>query len=152
MTRPRVLIEDWLPIEALGIESRRERAVPMDLPPIFALHVWWARRPLVASAGVLLASLLPSWSPELATAVADERLVSNEAAYRTWFMRLCGILGDPVAARKLLKAANDSGTRLKGNGYGYSQAFKNSPSRSDLMLLSRLLEETWGERPKVLAP
>ena len=56
--RPRVLIEDWLPVKELGIESRRERAAASALPPLSFLHVWWARRPLVASAGVVLAGLV----------------------------------------------------------------------------------------------
>ena len=30
--RPRVLIEDWLPVAELGIESRRERAAASALP------------------------------------------------------------------------------------------------------------------------
>ena len=64
MTRPRVLIEDWLPIEELGIESRREAApIPGQFPKLKTLHVWWARRPLAASAGTVLCSVLPAWSP-----------------------------------------------------------------------------------------
>ncbi len=30
------------------------------LPPTYCLHVWWARRPLVASRAAVLASLLPA--------------------------------------------------------------------------------------------
>lgn len=124
----------------------------MDLPPIFALHVWWARRPLVASAGVILASLLPSWTPELPAAFIDERALSTESEYHSWVLRLCGILADPVAGRNRLRVANAAGTRIKGNGYGYSQAFKNSPSTADLLLLSKILTETWGSPPAVLDP
>lgn len=47
--RPRLLIEEWLPIAALGEESVRERRSMTALPPTYYLHVWWARRPLVAS-------------------------------------------------------------------------------------------------------
>src|SRR3546814_2990136 len=43
------LIERWLPIAALGEESVRERSSMPALPPTYYLHVWWARRPLVAS-------------------------------------------------------------------------------------------------------
>ncbi|WP_416188434.1 DUF1156 domain-containing protein [Mycolicibacterium smegmatis] len=57
-TKPRVLIEDWLPVSELGIESRRERAAASALPPLSFLHVWWARRPLVASAAVVLGGLI----------------------------------------------------------------------------------------------
>ena len=98
--RPRVLIEEWLPVRELGIESVRERAVWQDLPPLFGLHVWWARRPLVASAGAILTGLLPAWTPELAEWFADAPELASEAAYRKWVLTMCGILGDPIAARE----------------------------------------------------
>ena len=53
------LIERWFPIAALGEESVRERRSMTALPPTYYLHVWWARRPLVASRAAILASLLP---------------------------------------------------------------------------------------------
>lgn len=43
------LIERWLPIAELGIESLRERTPMTHFPAPNRLHVWWARRPLVAS-------------------------------------------------------------------------------------------------------
>ncbi|MYH48434.1 MAG: DUF1156 domain-containing protein [Gammaproteobacteria bacterium] len=58
----RTLIEDWLPITAVGCESMRERGASSALPPLYFLHVWWARRPLLASRAALLASVLPAWS------------------------------------------------------------------------------------------
>ena len=75
------LIERWLPITALGIESVRERTPMTPFPAPNRLHVWWARRPLVASRVAVLASLLP----------AD--------ADHDRFMHAIGIHGDPVAAR-----------------------------------------------------
>lgn len=71
------LIERWLPITALGIESVRERTPMTPFPAPNRLHVWWARRPLVASRAAVLASLLP----------AD--------ADRDRFMHAIGIHGDP---------------------------------------------------------
>jgi len=44
-SRPEVLIEHWLPVQELGIESMRERGASSALPPLYFLHVWWARRP-----------------------------------------------------------------------------------------------------------
>jgi adenine-specific DNA methylase len=75
------LIEHWLPIAELGIESLRERTPMTPFPAPNRLHVWWARRPLVASRAAVLGSLLP----------AD--------ADREQFMRVLGIHGDPVASR-----------------------------------------------------
>ena len=75
------LIERWLPIAQIGIESTRERTPMTPFPAPNRLHVWWARRPLVASRAAILASLLP--------ANAD----------RQKFLHVLGIHGDPVAAR-----------------------------------------------------
>ena len=33
------LIEEWLPIKEIGVESRRERAASSALPPLYFLHV-----------------------------------------------------------------------------------------------------------------
>ena len=74
------LIEEWLPIAELGEESMRERRSITAMPPIYYLHVWWARRPLVASRAAVLASLLPA-----------------DAVLKPLLHRL-GIHGDPVAA------------------------------------------------------
>ena len=60
--KTRILIEDWLPIETIGCESMRERGASSALPPLYFLHVWWARRPLLASRAALMASVLPTWS------------------------------------------------------------------------------------------
>lgn len=49
MSRPRVLIEQWLPIDQIGAECMRERGASSALPPLYFLHVWWARRPLTVS-------------------------------------------------------------------------------------------------------
>lgn len=150
--RPRQLIEDWLPVAELGIESVRERAAASALPPIYFLHVWWARRPLVASAAAILASLLPAWSDELANDFRDHQELSTQEAYQRWFLHLCGIWGDPVEAKRMLNAANAAGVKLKGNGYGYKQAYKNSPDAQDLNLLHEVLRRVWSGIPSVLDP
>src|SRR4051812_1604831 len=80
--RVRLLIEEWLPIQALGIESLRERTPMTPFPAPNRLHVWFARRPLVASRAAILASLLPSTTD------------------RKKFMHMLGIHGDPVAAKQ----------------------------------------------------
>ena len=58
--RPRVLIEDWLPAAAIGVECMRERNNPIALPPHSFIHIWWARRPLTVSRAAVLGSLLPA--------------------------------------------------------------------------------------------
>ncbi|WP_208598963.1 DUF1156 domain-containing protein [Desulfonatronum thioautotrophicum] len=107
------LIEHWLPIAALGEESIRERRSMTALPPTYYLHVWWARRPLVASRAAILASLLP--------ADADQDK----------FLHALGIHGDPVAAKARIAKANRDGERLGADAYGYSRAFTYSMSRNE---------------------
>ena len=114
------LIERWLPIAALGEESVRERRSMTALPPTYYLHVWWARRPLVASRAAILASLLP----------AD--------ADREKFMHVLGIHGDPVAARSAIDRARRTGVRVD-NPYDYNRAYSYSPNQSDLEWLKSTL-------------
>ena len=53
------LIEKWLPINEISIEAVREGGALAGHPPVNQLHVWWARRPLIASRAAVAASLLP---------------------------------------------------------------------------------------------
>ena len=54
------LIEHWLPINEISIDSIRERSAASALPPVNWLHVWWARRPLTTSRATVAACLTPS--------------------------------------------------------------------------------------------
>src|SRR5208283_3859717 len=104
------LIERWLPIAALGEENVRERRSMTALPPTYYLHVWWARRPLVACRAAILASLLP------ADADHDK------------FLHMLGIHGDPMASRRRIDEAKRSGKRFEGEAYSYKRAFSYTPS------------------------
>lgn len=64
-SRSKMLIEDWFPLDMIGCEAMREVSTGQHPPPN-RLHIWWARRPLVASRAVILASMLPTWSSNLA--------------------------------------------------------------------------------------
>ena len=107
------LIERWLPIAEIGIESIRERTPMTPFPAPNRLHVWWARRPLVASRAAVLASMLP----------AD--------ADRGRFLQVLGIHGDPVTTKRRLDAAKRTGERLGLDPYGYRRAFTYTPSAED---------------------
>src|SRR3989454_7362301 len=52
------LIEDYLPIEAISTESGREKSVRKG--HISTLHLWWARRPLVACRAAVYGALVPA--------------------------------------------------------------------------------------------
>ncbi len=113
------LIERWLPIAEIGEESTRERRSMTALPPTYYLHVWWARRPLVASRAAVLGSLLP----------ADTD--------REKFLHILGIHGNPIAARAQLDRARRTGVHVD-DPYGYERAFKYSPADA----ASRAFSET----------
>ena len=127
------LIERWLPIAALGEESVRERRSMTALPPTYYLHVWWARRPLVASRAAVLASLLPA-------ADTDQQK----------FLHVLGIHGDPVAARDAMDHARRTGVRVK-NPYGYDRAFSYRLDSSDREWLRSTIHKG-SERLTVLDP
>lgn len=145
MSLPRVLIEEWLPIEAIGAESKRERGASSALPPLYFLHVWWARRPLTTSRAAILASVLPQWSADWPEAL--HRKFPDTETYHNWFIHLIGIRGDPVAGRKLVDWAKTKGIQLKAHPYGGApRAFTVNPAADDLQTMGDLLEITWGTR------
>ena len=75
---PRLLIEEWLPAAAIGVECMHERSTGHQ-PPDKRLHVWWARRPLVVSRAAVLAFLLPADFPR----DIFERLLGKAGRART---------------------------------------------------------------------
>jgi putative DNA methylase len=143
--RPPVLIEHWLPIAALGAESKRERGASSALPPLYFLHVWWARRPLTVSRAAILASVLPQWSAQWPDHLKER--FPDEDIYHKWFIYLTGIRGDPVKGRQLIDWAKVKGVQLPFHPYGGApRAFTVSPAEDDLEIMRDLLEVTWGTR------
>jgi putative DNA methylase len=66
MTYRKKLIEVALPLEAINMESAREKSIRHGQPS--TLHLWWARRPLAACRAVLWSSLVDapsSWFDEM---------------------------------------------------------------------------------------
>ena len=114
------LIEEWLPVDAISIESIRERSAASALPPINWLHVWWARRPLTISRAAVAASLL------------------DVAADRENFLDLLGTHSGVVAEQRRLDAAKAEGTHIK-SGYSRKRAFTYSPSNENLEWFDRNL-------------
>src|SRR5450432_864474 len=92
--RQRLLIEEWLPIAALSEESVRERRSITALPPTYYLHVWFARRPLVASRAAILGSLLSADSS------------------REQFLHDLGIHGNPTDTKRRIELAKITGEDL----------------------------------------
>jgi putative DNA methylase len=142
--RPEVLIEKWLPVDVIGAESMRERGASSALPPLYFLHVWWARRPLITSRAAILASVLPAWRADWLASLRAK--FPNEDSYKAWFLKLCGIFGDPLAGRKLVVWAKAQNVTLKAPPYTHKRAFTVSPAPEYLETLRDLLEHAWGTR------
>ena len=90
-TQSRRLIEDWLPINEISIEAIREGGALAGHPPVNQLHVWWARRPLIASRATVAASILP------------------EDANRAEFISNIGTSPDVVTARQRMDEVKATG-------------------------------------------
>lgn len=130
--KSRLLIEEWLPAAAIGVECMRERGSASALAPHTFLHVWWARRPLTAARAAVLASLLPADFP------------------RDTFERLLGFgrpSGDLVRIRRLM----DAGVRIPG-GFGVKRAFTRGLQDRDLDQAHAAMRELWGEDIAVIDP
>ncbi len=132
--RPRLLIEEWLPAAAIGVESLRERSTGLN-PPNARLHVWWARRPLTAARAAVLASLLPADFP------------------RDVFERLLGFWGTSqqvVNAQRYLDWARAAGKKIP-NPHG-GRAFNRGLRERDLEAAHAAARELWGDEPSVIDP
>ena len=132
MNHPKVLIEEWLPAQALGIECMREQNNPVAKPPHTYFHVWWARRPLTVSRAAVLASLLP--------ADFDRRT----------FERLVGF-GIPSQVLIDIQKRMDMGEQVEG-GYNSKRAFSNIFNPVDIGEAAHSMKKLWNDQIKVLDP
>lgn len=129
---PRLLIEDWLPAAAIGVECMRERGSASALAPHTYLHVWWARRPLTVSRAAVLASLLPADFP------------------REVFERL---LGFGKSGRELVETRRlmDLEYEVEG-GFNCDRAFKHVIRDTDLAKAHQSASKLWGAEVTVIDP
>ncbi len=87
MSDDKRLIEDYLPIEKISAEASREKSVRKG--HISTLHLWWARRPLVACRAAVYGALVPA-SRFVPNGASDEKKKSLGRANAAKFVeRLC---------------------------------------------------------------
>jgi putative DNA methylase len=116
MTDDRRLIEDYLPIEAISKEASREKSIRKG--HISTLHLWWARRPLVACRAAVYGALVPAskFAPKNGPEEKRESLTRANAA--KFVERLCKYPGDPQviaeAERHILEAHAERLTKETG--------------------------------------
>jgi putative DNA methylase len=94
----RRLIEDYLPIEAISAEASREKSVRKG--HISTLHLWWARRPLVACRAAVYGALVPAsrFIPENGPDNKKQSLTRANAA--KFVERLCKYPGNSEVIRE----------------------------------------------------
>jgi putative DNA methylase len=116
MNNDRRLIEDYLPIQAISKEASREKSVRKG--HISTLHLWWARRPLVACRAAVYGALVPAtrFIPENWPDNKKQSLGRANAA--KFIERLCKYPGNPTvikeAQRHILEAHAERLTKETG--------------------------------------
>ncbi|MBT4326949.1 MAG: DUF1156 domain-containing protein, partial [Candidatus Nitrosopelagicus sp.] len=130
------LIDSWFPFGEVSVESIRERAAFTALPAMYALHVWFARRPLIASRAAILYSLL-----------------QNKNKENTFKIMGFPLGKDMVLIQKQIEDDKAKGIRKKEHGYTWDRAFKHTPTDSELEWLHTELKKVWGGKlPTVMDP
>ena len=90
MTEDKRLIEDFLPIREISKESAREKSIRQG--HISTLHLWWARRPLVACRAAVYSSLVPAPKEK-----------NGRGPKSGFIQRLCKYPADPYAIKDAIK-------------------------------------------------
>jgi len=96
---PKRLIEDYLPIEAISKEASREKSVRKG--HISTLHLWWARRPLVACRAAVYGALVPAERFRPKNGPENKRESLGRANAAKFVTNLCKYPGD----KKIIKEA-----------------------------------------------
>ncbi len=84
------LIEDFLPIKEISKESVREKSIRQG--HISTLHLWWARRPLVACRAAVYASLVPAPKEK-----------NGRGPKSAFIQKLCKYPGEPQKIKEAIK-------------------------------------------------
>ncbi len=112
----RRLIEDYLPIEAISKEASREKSVRKG--HISTLHLWWARRPLVACRAAVYGALVPASRFRPQNGPEEKRASLTRANAAKFVERLCKYPGDAQviaeAQRHILEAHAERLTQETG--------------------------------------
>ena len=114
----RRLIEDYLPIQAISAEASREKSVRKG--HISTLHLWWARRPLVACRAAVYGALVPASRFQPTNGPEEKRASLGRANAAKFVERLCKYPGDArviaEAQQHILEAHTERLTKEGGTG------------------------------------
>ena len=121
------LIEQWMPINQVSTEAIRERAGAVPNPAPNQLHVWWARRPLIASRAAALLSMIPAENDGLKT--------------RGQVFKILGTSPDIHHIAERISLATTNNERIKDAYKDHNRAFHHNPSDDQLSWLESNLVE-----------
>lgn len=110
------LIEDYLPIEDISTEAAREKSVRKG--HVSTLHLWWARRPLVAVRAAVYGALVPARRFQPAAGPENKRLSLGRANAAKFVRALCIYPASQIAVKEaqqhILEAHADRLTKQTG--------------------------------------
>ena len=118
------LIEDFLPIREISRESAREKSIRQG--HISTLHLWWARRPLVACRAAVYASLVPAPKEK-----------NGRGPKSAFIQRLCKYPSDPSVIKEAIK-------------HIYSAHAERLSKELGKEVTAKDIEEGRAEKPKIL--
>ena len=121
------LIEQWMPINEVSTEAIRERAGAVPNPAPNQLHVWWARRPLIASRAAALLSMIPAESDGLKTREQVFKILGTSQGIHN------------IAERISLAAGNNE--RIKDAYKDHKRAFHHNPTEDQFSWMESNLVE-----------
>ena len=121
------LIEQWMPINEVSTEAIRERAGAVPNPAPHQLHVWWARRPLIASRAAALLSMIPAESDGLETRKQVFKILGTSPYIHQ------------IAERISLATSNNE--RIEDAYKDHKRAFHHNPTEDQLTWIESKLAE-----------
>ena len=144
MTDDRRLIEDYLPIKAISAEASREKSVRKG--HISTLHLWWARRPLVACRAAVYGALVPASRFVPANGPDNKKQSLGRANAAKFMKRLCRY---PSKSKPIEKADIERAVKEAQNHILEAHAERLTGETGKKVTVEDI-EEGRAPRPKVL--
>src|SRR5260370_19635987 len=117
MSNDKRLIEDYLPIEEISAEASSE---PRTKGHISTLHLWRARRPLVACRAAIYGALVPM--SEFGTSTGAPDGVQARETVKKFVKSLCQYPGSPSAIEEATQQILDEHDQSSSHDSGHKIA------------------------------
>lgn len=131
--RPRLKIQDQIPLQAVGIETERENRDFTHMPPHRYIHVWFARRPTPVSRLAILSSVL---SDDIDNDQLLEWMGMNPVN------KASGVSISEHVREK--RKTRDSREGSEYDHFGYRKIWRKTPDQETRDEIHKHAKETWG--------